>query len=140
LKKRPKKVVLDTSVLISATLFTGRASKIITLLQSKTIILVISKEILEEYVRALAYPKFSLTEEEIESLVSEVILPFAQTVRSPKFEKQISQDRDDDKFLFCAKAAKADVIVSGDKHLLELREFEDIPIRNLNSFLHEFDV
>lgn len=140
MKKRPKKVVLDTSVLISATLFTGRASKIITLLQSKTIILVISKEILEEYVRALAYPKFSLTEEEIESLVSEVILPFAETVRPPKFEKQISQDRDDDKFLSCAKAAKADVIVSGDKHLLELREFEDIPIRNLNSFLHEFDV
>ena len=140
MKKRPKKVVLDTSVLISATLFTGRASKIITLLQSKTIILVISKEILEEYVRALAYPKFSLTEEEIESLVSEVILPFAETVRPPKFEKQISQDRDDDKFLSCAKAAKADAIVSGDKHLLELKEFAGIPVRNLNSFLHEFDV
>lgn len=139
LKGRSRKVVLDTSVLISALLFTGRASEIIPLLENKAIVLVVSKEIIEEYIRALAYPKFSLTEEEIKSLVHEVILPFAKTVRSPKLSKTVCRDQEDDKFLACAKAARADVIVSGDKDLLALKDFEGIPIKSLSAFLKEFD-
>ena len=139
MKSRPMKVVVDTNVLISALLFTGRASEIVTLLENEDVVLVISKDILEEYVRALAYPKFSLTEGEIKSLVGEVILPFAETVVASKLNKQACRDRDDDKFLACAKAAKADAIVSGDKDLLILREFETIPVKDLSTFLQEFD-
>ncbi len=139
MKKHPKKVVLDTNILLSALLFTGRASKITSLLENKTIVMVISKEILEEYIRALAYPKFSLTEEEIKSLVGEVILPLAKTVRPSELLEEVCRDKEDDKFLACAKAAKADVIVSGDKDLLVLKEFEDIPIKSLNAFLGEFE-
>jgi len=139
LKKHPKKAVLDTNVLLSALLFTGRASEIISLLENNIIIMVISKEILEEYIRALAYPKFSLTEEEIKSLVGEIILPLAKTVRSSELLEGVCRDKEDDKFLACAKAAKADVIVSGDKDLLVLKEFEGISIKSLNAFLKEFE-
>jgi len=139
LKKHPQKVVLDTNVLLSALLFTGRASEIISLLENNIIIMVISKEILEEYIRALAYPKFSLTEEEIKSLVGEIILPLAKTVRSSELLEGVCREQEDNKFLACAKAAKADVIVSGDKDLLVLKEFEGIPIKSLNAFLKEFE-
>jgi len=139
LKKHPQKVVFDTNVLLSALLFTGRASEIISLLENNIIIMVISKEILEEYIRALAYPKFSLTEEEIKSLVGEIILPLAKTVRSSELLEGVCRDKEDDKFLACAKAAKADVVVSGDKDLLVLKEFEGIPIKSLNAFLKEFE-
>lgn len=139
LKGGPKRAVLDTNVLLSALLFTGRASRIITLLESKAIVMVISREILAEYIRALAYPKFALSDDEVKSLVSEIILPFAETVRSPKLLGGVCRDPEDDKFLACAKAGQADVIVSGDKELLMLRQFEGIPIKSLSAFLQEVD-
>lgn len=139
LKGSPKKVVLDTNVLLSALLFAGRSSKIITLLESKAIVLVISKEILEEYVQAMAYPKFSLSDDEIKSLVGEAVLSLAKTVRSPKLSRRVCRDPEDDKFLACAKAARVNVIVSGDKDLLMLHQFEGIPIKSVSAFLEDFD-
>lgn len=135
LKDSPKRVVLDTNVLISALLFSGRASEILDLLENKAIVLVISKEILSEYVTALAYPKFSLSEKEIKFLINDCVLPYAEIVNATKLSETICRDPKDDKFLACAKAAKADVIVSGDKHLLVLKEFERIPIKTVNAFL-----
>lgn len=135
LKKPPKRVVLDTNVLISALLFSGRASEILDLLENNVIALVISKEILNEYVTALAYPKFSLSEKEIKSLINDFVLPYAEIVSPRKLPEPVCRDPKDDKFLACAKAAKADAIVSGDKHLLMLKEFEHILIVTVTAFL-----
>ena len=43
--------------------------------------MLISRAILEEYLRVLAYPKLRLTNEEIKGLMEEEILPFVETVR-----------------------------------------------------------
>jgi predicted nucleic acid-binding protein len=40
----------------------------------------------------------------------------------------IQADPDDDHVLACALAAKADLIVSGDSHLLNLKRYQSIPI------------
>lgn len=45
------------------------------------------------------------------------------------------QDVPDNRILECAIAAEADLIVTGDHHLLKLKEFEDIPIVRLTDFL-----
>ena len=135
MKDSPKRVVLDTNVLISALLFSGRASEILDLLENRSIVLVISKEILGEYVTALAYPKFSLSEKEIKSIMNDFVLPGAETVSASELSEGVCRDPKDDKFLACAKAAKADVIVSGDKHLLMLKEYERIPIETTSAFL-----
>lgn len=135
---RPKRIVLDTNVLISALLFEGRASEIIPLLEHEAFILLICKEILEEYVHALAYPRFSLSEEESESMVDEYILPFAETVHSPQLLKPACRDPKDDKFLSCAKAGRADAIISGDQDLLVLEEFAGTPIISINTLLRKF--
>ena len=47
----------------------------------------------------------------------------------------IKEDPEDDKFLECAVAGKADFIVSGDKHLLKLKEFHGIKIITIDKCL-----
>lgn len=49
----------------------------------------------------------------------------------------IKADPDDDKVLACAKAAKAEIITSGDNYLLDLEEYEDIRILTVNQLLEE---
>ena len=52
----------------------------------------------------------------------------AHRVTVRQLTQQISRDADDDQVLACALAAKADFIVSGDKDLLTLKVFQEIPI------------
>lgn len=44
-------------------------------------------------------------------------------------------DSDDLKFIECAVAGKADYIISGDKHLLNLKEYNDIQIISPSGFI-----
>lgn len=55
------RAVLDTNVLISALLFPGLPSRLVTAWQEGLLVPVVSPTILDEYLRALAYPKFKLT-------------------------------------------------------------------------------
>jgi predicted nucleic acid-binding protein len=48
----------------------------------------------------------------------------------------VLNDDPDNRVLECAKEAKADLIVTGDKHLLNLKTFENIGITNVAGFLH----
>ena len=67
-KEKVKKVVLDTSVLISALLFKGELSKLVELWQKGKIVPVISRDTFQELRSVLAYPKFSLSQEEIKTI------------------------------------------------------------------------
>jgi putative PIN family toxin of toxin-antitoxin system len=53
---------------------------------------------------------------------------FAQLVPVRKLAQQVARDPDDDAVLACALAAQANLIVSGDRHLLAIARFQDIPI------------
>ena len=61
------RVVLDTNALVSALLFSGVSSKLVSLWQNGSIAPLLSREILDEYLRVLSYPKFALSEKEIKS-------------------------------------------------------------------------
>jgi putative PIN family toxin of toxin-antitoxin system len=50
-------------------------------------------------------------------------------------QERVCRDPDDDDVLACALAAKADMIVSGDRDLLDLRQFRGIPIVSAASVL-----
>jgi putative PIN family toxin of toxin-antitoxin system len=58
----------------------------------------------------------------------------AVVVQSPKLEDAICRDPDDDKFIACAVATGAKVIVSGDKDLLSLSEYAGVKILRPNEF------
>ena len=70
----------------------------------------------------LVYPKFRLEKEEIESLLGE-FLPWARTVKlsMPCDELESLRDKDDAVFIQLVRQTGAAFLVSGDRHLLELR-------------------
>lgn len=134
-KEKVRKVVLDTNVLVSALLFKGEMSKIVDLWRKKKIIPVISKETFKEFKTVLAYPKFSLTEEETVAIIEENILPFFEVVEITSNINGICRDPNDDKFLSCAVSAGADYIVSGDKDLWDLGRYKSVRIISVADLL-----
>ena len=138
-KKAVKRVVLDTNVLISSLLFKGEASRIVVLWQKGKIKPLISKETFNELRAVLEYPKFSLSRNEIKSIIEDEILPFFEVVEVEKNIKGICRDPDDDKFISCAVSGEADWIVSGDKDLSDLGKYRSVRIIHVSEFLKMFD-
>ncbi len=130
-------IVIDTNIVISALLFGGTPNELASFWKAGQIEPVFSKEILNEYLRVLTYPKFSLSESEIDLLLKHEILPYFRVIDAPatKHKIIIKADPDDDKFVICALADKCEFIISGDKHLLELGSYEDIKIITPSAFL-----
>ena len=129
------RVVLDTNTVVSALLFTGTASRLVGFWQSGRIAPLLSKAVLEEYLRVLAYPKFTLTNEEIRALLAEALLPFVETVRAPRRLRPPVSDRDDHKFLECAVAGRAEYLVTGDRELRQLGSYRGVTVLSVGELL-----
>ena len=132
------KVVIDTNVVISALLFGGQPGKLINLWKNSRIVPLASKEIIEEYLRVLAYPKFELSAKEINYILYQEILPFFEVVTPNPFPPIIVTDPSDDKFIHCAISGNAQFIISGDDHLLSIKTVEAIQIVNASEFIAIF--
>ena len=139
-KKEVKKIVLDTNILVSALLFNRELSKIVDLWKEGKIIPVVSKETFEEFRRVLEYPRFSLTDSEIKTIIEEEVLPFFKVTEITDQVGDVCRDPDDDKFISCAISASADFIVSGDKGLCSLNKYKSVRIINVRDFLKMFDL
>jgi putative PIN family toxin of toxin-antitoxin system len=130
------RVVVDTNVFISSLLNTeGNPRKVIDLWRFEKITLCLSKEILAEYFAVLG--RFGVSEEpEGEELVqlfqkryNQVFLTSVPTISA------ISEDPADNKFIECAAAAGVKYIISGDRHLLNLKVFKGIRMLSPTDFL-----
>jgi hypothetical protein len=130
-----RSVVIDTNVLVSALLFGGVPGKLIPLWKGRMIRPKASKEIIDEYLRVLAYPKFQLSEEEMNFLLSYEILPYFEILGVKEGPTLVVKDPSDDKFIRCAQAAGARIIISGDQHLLKLSPYRKIQIQSPSDFL-----
>jgi putative PIN family toxin of toxin-antitoxin system len=131
------KVVVDTNVVISALLFGGAPGKLIALWQSGAIKPITSKEIVDEYLRVFTYPKFKLSEEEINYLLYQEILPFFDIIDVLPGPQILEKDPHDDKFLRCALEANVAYIISGDQHLLALKSYKEIKILSPLDFINK---
>jgi len=129
------RAVLDTNTVVSALLFSGIASRLVAVWQLGAFRPLLSKEILDEYVRVMAYPKFELSPAEIRALIEEEILPFVDTIRVRKRLRPPLSDQDDHKFLECAVAGQAEYLVTGDKELRALGTYRGVTILNIAEFL-----
>ena len=132
------KVVIDTNVIVSAILFGGIPGELIPLWKSGRIKPLASKEIIDEYIKVLAYPKFELSETEINYILYNEILTHFDIIQIKDTPKIIKVDPSDDKFIHCAKAGKASVIISGDQHLLRLKSYQKIKILTPAKFLSNY--
>ncbi|MBI5178722.1 MAG: putative toxin-antitoxin system toxin component, PIN family [Nitrospinae bacterium] len=131
------RVVIDTNVLISS-FFGGNPRRVIDLWKNEQVTLCVSGKILDEYAAVVkrlgleGYPEF----QEMLALFSRGhSLVF--TTKTPKIEA-VPQDPDDDKFIECAVALKAEVVITGDKALGALKEYRGIPIVTPARFLKDF--
>lgn len=131
------RAVLDTNVVVSALLFSGPPSRLISAWQSGRLRLVVSAPILDEYIRVLAYPKFKLTNTEIRGLLEEELIPFMETVTAVPTNVPDLRDPDDAKFITCAVAAGVRWLVRGDDDLLSLHHVESVDILSVTAFLQQ---
>jgi len=131
------RTVIDTNVIISAILFGGIPGELISLWKSGHIQPLTSKDIIDEYIKVLTYPKFELSEKEINYILYNEILPYFEVATLKPGQAIIQKDPSDDKFLHCANAGRASVIISGDQHLINLKSYGKIKILTLSQFLEK---
>ena len=118
------RVVFDTNTVVSALLFAeGRLAWLRLYWRQRGAVPLVSRWTVEELIRVLSYPKFRLERPEIEALLADY-LPFAEPVevsRRPRRKKQfLCEDTDDQMFVDLCLEGQADVIVTGDKVLLDM--------------------
>lgn len=127
------RVVLDTNVVMSALFFGGIPGRVLDAFRTGLIELAYSPAILEEYARVGGMLSERFGDLNLGSILA-VIAAAGTLVDAPPIAEPVSRDPDDDKFLACARAAGASVIVSGDHDLLALREWNGISVLSPREF------
>lgn len=128
------RVVLDTNILVSGIFWGGIPSKILEEWVSEKFELLLSEDILKEYERVL----FKISKGKKDQLVNQWLLFIAENslIVNVKKRFKLSVDPDDDKFIECAVAGNAKYIVSGDSHLLDLKNVMNIEILLASEFIN----
>jgi uncharacterized protein len=129
------RVVLDANVVISSLLFRGPLSAIHAAWTSERFVLLLSRQVLGEHARVLAYPKFRLSEAEIAGLLRSELLQYAEPVEVVSRVDTVRADPADNRFLELAVDGNADLVASGNRHLLDLVSWRGIPILSARGLL-----
>jgi putative PIN family toxin of toxin-antitoxin system len=127
------RVVLDTNIFISSILG-GRLKIIVDEWKAGKFKLIESEAIAREYLDVINRPKFKIPQIEIVT-ATEYLLQNAEFVMPEEKIVVIVADPTDNKFLEAAVVGKVNYIVSGDRHLLDLGSFRDIPIIIARDFI-----
>jgi len=136
------RVVLDTNQFVSSVLVRqGLPAQIPDAWRRREFLLIVSPSIIAEIRSTLNYPrihrKYPLIDNDVERLVTlleqdALVVPGEVDVTST-----IPADPADEMVLACAIESQADLIVSGDHHLLDLGEYQGIPIITARKFLEQ---
>ena len=118
---------LDTNTLVSATISHGNEYELLKFARGWKIRLFLSLEIINEFKEVISRPKFGFSEQQVDDVVKQLI-NLSEIIITWVVINEIKEDPDDNMVLECAIAAKVDYIVSGDKHLLNLKSYEGIQI------------
>jgi len=130
------RVVLDTNLLISLALSPeGRVARIRKHLAAERFSTVSSPQILDEYARALRYPRVAARHKLSGEQLDELIFLFAQEVVEPDAVVPICRDAGDDKFFAAALAGRVEYIVSDDPDLHDVGTYEGIRVISSGAFL-----
>jgi len=129
------KIVIDTNLFVAGYFNKDSASaKILRMARRNEIQILWTESIKKEVERIIqnikARKKF---QKEVQEIFKE------ENKVEPRFKiKEIKEDPDDNKFLECAYFGKAQAIVSNDRHLLSLKQFQGIPIYTPKTFVELF--
>jgi putative PIN family toxin of toxin-antitoxin system len=121
------RVVLDTNVLVSAIISDGKSRELLKKGIAKQYSLVLSDLIIKELIDVMRRPKFDISEDELQRTVLALIRT-AEVVNVKTKIKAVKEDPKDDMIIETAIDGCADIIVTGDSHLLSLTTFKGIKI------------
>ena len=131
------RIVLDTNVFISGIFFTGPPYQILKAWRDGRVKLLVSPSILDEYQRIGAELALQFRDVDLKPFL-DLLTVQAEIVLAHTLPPVIHDDPSDDKFLEVAVAGKASYIISGDKHLLTLSEFQGIKILKPKDFTQRY--
>lgn len=123
--------VLDTNVVVAGLLWQGIPRLLLDQAIDGHLRLFTSPTLIDELARTLAYPKFAARIRRFDTRVEALVAHYTAltTAITPATTPQVvARDPDDDHVIACAVAAHADLIVSGDKDLLDLGRYRGIAI------------
>jgi len=131
------KVVLDTNVIISAALARdSNPSRVFELLLLERVDNFTSLEITDEIKDVFSRPKIKdLTSPAHRDFIIDNFVRLSKSIKPRIKLDVVKEDKADNKFLEAALESKADFVVSGDKHLLNIREFRGTKIVSPKEFL-----
>lgn len=127
------RIVADTNTVLSGLLWQGPPRRLLDLSRERKVSLYTSVTLLAELAEVIARDKFAERVRAAGLSATELVQDYerlAEVITPEPLPAPVSRDPDDNHVLACALAAKAELIVSGDKrHLLVLGEYQGIPIR-----------
>ncbi len=128
------KVVIDTNIFISS-FFGGIPREIINLWKKGKIKLCLTQEIVEEYLEVLN--RLGLKNEKEINKLTHLFAEGFNSIFTTKTSSLniVEDDPDDNKFIECAVALNSKIIISGDKHLKDIKKYIDIKIMSPREFL-----
>jgi putative PIN family toxin of toxin-antitoxin system len=134
------RVVLDTNVFVSSLLVkVGVPAQALDAWRARRFVLVTSSAILAETRATLNYDrirrKYNLTGEDVEQLLALLQREALLVPGTADVTGAIPADPSDEKILACALDGRADLIVSGNLHLLDLGQYGGVSILNVRQFL-----
>ena len=131
--RKMARVVVDTNVLVSAFINRGKPRRLVLkLLEEHTVIL--SRQMLAELADVLTRGKVIVKTSQVDRFLASLVRKSKILSAGSRF-KVISEDPDDDAVLNTAYNGKADYIVTGDRHLLSLKEFKMVKIVKVTQML-----
>jgi len=125
------RVVADTNTVISGLLWSGTPRRVLDAARAGTIELFTSAVLLAELEDVLSREKFAQRLALVGLTPRDLVLGYAALallVDPAAIDPVVVADPDDDFVLACAVAADAEIIVSGDSHLLNLKKYQSIHI------------
>ena len=136
------KAVIDTNIAISGLLWKGSPNEILKLARDGKIHLCCTEAMIEELRQVIEYERFQKRIEKMEITKDEVLNYYLDIVTLYSTESKVEvvkTDPSDDKFIGAAIDSRAYIVISGDKHLLDINAYEKIQVLDPSSFLKAYN-
>ena len=134
------RAVLDTNILVSGILWRGVPFELLRWAEKNSLTIYTSLDIMTEVYGVLHYPKFQKYIASQQTSSEELFTKIASLctiIQVDEIVKGVCSDTDDEKFLSCALTGNVEVLVSGDKHLLDLKQYKSVRILTAQEFYQE---
>ena len=131
------RIVLDTNVFMSGIFWAGPPEKILNAWQAQQLDLVVSSDIIDEYLRIAKALSKKYPGVDISPFIDMVVIHGKMIAPIP-LSAAVCRDPNDDMFIALALSSNTKIIVSGDKDLLDIDGYAGIEVMKPNKFVEKY--